>query len=50
MREDLSGLSKEELMVLKQLLGEAKGATRRAAVEAEFAAGNYKVSPKLVWG
>jgi hypothetical protein len=50
MRERLSGLSKEELMVQKQLLGEAKRATRRAAVEAEFAAGNYKVSPALVWG
>jgi hypothetical protein len=40
----------EELKVLGQMIIDAKGAARSAAVEAEFAAGNFKVGAHGVWG
>jgi hypothetical protein len=46
----LHGSSKEERRVLGHLLMEAQIETRRVAIEAEFVAGRYKVSPNSPWG
>jgi hypothetical protein len=46
----LQGSSKEERRVLGHLLMEAQIETRRVAIEAEFVAGRYKVSPNSPWG
>jgi len=50
MREALESTSREERLILGRLLREAQGAARRAAVEAEFAAGNYKIASAMRWG
>jgi len=50
LRGALEESSLEELKVLDQLLRDARSAARSAAVEAEFAAGNFKVGAHGVWG
>jgi len=51
MSEALEGSSREERAILRNLLREARSAARHAAVEGEFAAGNYRVEKKtLHWG
>ena len=51
MSEALEGSSREERAILRNLLREARSAARHAAVEGEFAAGNYRVEKKTRhWG
>ena len=50
LRGALEDRSREELKILDQLLRDARSATRHAAIEAEFAAGNFKVGAHKVWG